>query len=261
MASRESLTLPGGSAAYLPGDAAEAETVAGQIEANEELNPQFRSKLASLVREMFQLHAIVLRAPGNGLRRSFKTQMTVDSLAGPGESNHQYGLAADLGFQGLQWLDGGRVRKDNYWLDARPGGRPAMLAGAAAAFWRARDEIALRLGLFRTAAPGDLIHLQAHPDSEVCYGRSLARLLTISGKLRWDCVAGKPNRYRTDFGLGFDTPMYIAGTARQIFSGQATVPEAALRRARELPASALRKAAKIDWEAAAANWRAWKPVP
>jgi peptidoglycan hydrolase-like protein with peptidoglycan-binding domain len=221
---KEVLIIEGTKTVYLPMAEASAKASAAAIQAKADLDPVFRGKVANLVTEMYAKHKIVLSIPGDGWNRNFAAQ-AVPAKAGtganPGESNHQYGKAVDIGFDGLRWVAGdGQINKpDNFWLS-----KAGMPADKQKAFWEARNRIAFNaLGLFKTNKVGDLIHLQAYKDDHVSYGRSLAALLQAVSPngMKWSVDLANPNQYRSDFGLG-GAP-YKAGSALQIWGGQATV--------------------------------------
>jgi hypothetical protein len=71
---------------------------------------EFRQKVLACVRRMHALHEIAVGVCREGDRRDFQQQdailMKSDGLthAGPGQSKHNFGMAADLGFAGLRWL-------------------------------------------------------------------------------------------------------------------------------------------------------------
>jgi hypothetical protein len=212
---------------YLPMDAATHQTNAESIGNDPNLNPDFRGKVRKMADQMFDDHKISLSTPRDGRRRTFAEQMAVAlsaTGAGPGESNHQYGRAVDIGFQDLQWISGnGDIKKENYWLSASQ-----MPSAKQQAFWNARNTIATAQGLFKTNKTDDLIHLQAYDDNGVSYGRSLVALLNSVHRANhaWAVATGHPNQYKSDFGLGGAT--YPVGSARQIWSSQATVTKADL---------------------------------
>ena len=116
---KDAMILPGARTVYFPGSAKDAASSASHISSNQDLDMKFRLKAGQFVSEFYEQTKIVLKNTGTGLRRDFKSQMTVTSQAGPGESNHQFGQAADIGFQGLRWVDGdGTIRTDTAWLNA-----------------------------------------------------------------------------------------------------------------------------------------------
>src|SRR5271168_1496659 len=103
---KEAMILPGRKTVYFPGSAEDAKASATHIGTNPELEPMFRQKAADFVAQFYQQTKIALKATKSGMRRKFQEQMDVISQAGPGESNHQFGQAADIGFVGLRWVDG-----------------------------------------------------------------------------------------------------------------------------------------------------------
>jgi hypothetical protein len=102
---KDAMILPGSKTVYLPGHAEAAKAAATHIIGDPQLDRIFASKAANFVTEFYKQTKIVLKASKSGLRRDFTGQMTVISDAGPGESNHQFGKAADIGFGGLKWVD------------------------------------------------------------------------------------------------------------------------------------------------------------
>jgi hypothetical protein len=128
----------------------------------------------------------------------------------------------DIGFQGLQWVDGdGRIRKDNFWLDAAN-----MPETKKMELWNARNAIAFQeCSLFKTNKKGDFIHVQAFDDALVNYRRSLAALLQAETvkNMKWSAVVVG---YTSDFGLGGQ--QYGVGSARDVWGGVAKVKGADL---------------------------------
>ena len=195
---KEMLIIEGTKTVYLPMAEASAKASAKAIGAKADLDPTFRGTVAKLVDQMFADHKIALSIPGDGWNRDFAAQAIpagAGTGAGPGESNHQYGKAVDIGFQGLRWVaSDGTFQDENFWLDAAK-----MPHDKRQAFWDARNKIAFTaLGLFKTNKAGDLIHVQAYSDAGVSYGNSLALLLqTVSpNAMKWSVVLGTPNQYQ-----------------------------------------------------------------
>jgi len=299
---KEMRIIEGTKTVYLEMKDATAKANAGTIQTKNELDASFRQKVATLVTQVYADYKIALSIPPDGWRRDFAAQAKIlptKTGAGPGESNHQYGQAVDIGFQGLRWVDGdGQIRTDNWWLDAGN----HMTAKKRLDFWAARNKIAYgALGLFKTNKVGDDIHVQAYSDNNVEYHVSLAGLLqSVSPKgMKW---VGTPHssQYKTDFGLGGAT--FKVGTARELWSSQATVTKADLATALNAklaadktfviekflglppapaqpgakpPAPTVLKDADIkqtyidamktllqaEFKAADANWKKWKPLP
>lgn len=218
--------IPGTKTVYLAMDEAAAKGNATNIQSKTDLEAQFRSRVANMVTQVYKEYKIALSIPADGWRRNFGQQAALSPAvtgAGPGESNHQYGQAVDIGFNGLRWVEGnGDIKNADYWLNGMP-------AAKAAQFWAARDVVRDKNVLFKTNKAGDVIHLQAYADAGVSYGRSLAALLqTVSpNHMKWQSAfVAQHNTYNSDLGLG--GAMLNAGTARQIWAGQATVSKADL---------------------------------
>jgi hypothetical protein len=240
------------STVYLPGDAKALKASLDQLKAAE-LDPTFRKSIVDLVNAMFDRHKIVLSCPDSGMRRDFAGQAKANNRGAgppPGESNHQYGKAVDIGFGGFRWVDGnGTIRRDTFWLNAgeNPDTKtpPHMSGAKQTELWEARDVIAHgELKLHKTSRAGDIIHVQAYSDSIVDYGRSLAKLLTTVGKMKWEYVGGAPRKYRTDYGLG--GKFFDIGTGKGVWAGTPAVSKTDLAAA--LKASASDLATKAPWK-------------
>jgi hypothetical protein len=227
----------------------------------------------------------------DGDHRTFQEQyellITVPppTQAGPGESNHNYGQAADFGFSGLRWLraDGTVVENETDWLHrlyARSGGTPQ-----ATIFWTTFQSIGTGLGLFRGPA-SDQPHLQAWNDSNVVMGPRLADLLQRSGTMRWQ-KGGRGTPYQCDFGFGgaftAANTYHHVGTAANVWTSNATITVATLTAARTAAAlaaarvigpravpaavvpstaaevTAMKAALRAEMELAEANWQNWTP--
>ena len=258
---------------YLEGEAADATASQGKIAAHPELEVTFRANVAKLVELMFKTHKIVLSVAPLGTRRTFAEQAALDpsvTKAGPGESNHNFGRAVDIGPNGLKWLQGdGAIVKDDWWMNKLF----KVSVAKTESFWEARDNVAdnAKLNLFRIGA-WDHPHLQSFSEAKLNTARSLAALLTAVGKTKWVAAPASPNHYKSDLGLGGKT--YDVGTAKQIWAGNATVTKAMLAEAqsakfkkvvkeddiKDADLTNLRKELKADFEAADTNWTKWTPV-
>ena len=104
-------TAEGSHLVYWAGSAKAAADSATAIASDTRLNQPFREKVADLVQKMFDSYEIVLApASGSNPLRTFQDQYKIRSehpertQAGPGESNHNYGQAIDIGFVGLKWM-------------------------------------------------------------------------------------------------------------------------------------------------------------
>jgi peptidoglycan hydrolase-like protein with peptidoglycan-binding domain len=215
-------SLEGQALVYLAGDPAAAAASKTAITINSDLDPDFRCLLARLVADMFQTHEIVLSIAPQGGLRTFDEQARLPSTstkAGPGESNHNFGRAADLGFKAFRWLHGDcSIVTDDWWL-GKLGSRKA------AAFWTARNRLTT---LYPSALAGDLIHLQAYSDYHVNMRHSLVALLNTVGQTRWENGTGA--HYKSNLGLG--TTLFDVGTAVSIWAREAAVTKAMIAQGR-----------------------------
>ena len=117
--------------------------------------PTFRNQLVVLVGRIFNAYGIVCSVCRDGDRRTFQTQYDLLTSgrnvthAGPGESNHNFGQAVDLGFRGLRWLraDGTVVEDEDWWLHQMD---PRQLAtGESLFFWNMLRNAGTAAGLHR----------------------------------------------------------------------------------------------------------------
>jgi hypothetical protein len=255
--------IPNTKTVYLEGAAADAVASAAAIRGDAEFEATFKARLASLVDTIYAQHRIVLWITPTGRRRTFAQQAAeTKTHAGPGESNHNFGRASDIGYRGLRWIQGdGAIRKDDDWLNALNG----AAAAKANALWDARDALAAKVPLYRLNF--ERIHLQLFDQSTVDNPRSLVKLLNTVGQAKWG------TGYKSDFGLG--GALFPVGTARQIWAGNATVSKADLAKAltaktkkvvkdTDITAQQIvdtQKALKADFEAADKNWIKWAAVP
>jgi hypothetical protein len=251
---------------YWPGSFFDAFAEEQRIAGDPNLEPNFRAVVADLVRLMFERHRIVLTVTPSGGRRTFQKQYqllteTTSTQAGPGESNHNFGQAVDIGFKGLKWMRGngaaGPPSGDDWWLQ----GLAAASSAKANEMWAARNKIAFdELKLFKSNLKGDLIHVQKFSDDNVSMRRSLADLLTRAGAMKWE----HSGQYKCDLGGG--GALFAVGTAAAVWKGQASVTAAEIAGATGVPAStikaadvaAMRQKLKADMEAAEANWTLWQ---
>ncbi len=252
---------------YLEGDAKIAKASSASILGENNLDVTFRTNVSKLVDEMYKQHKIALQTTNDGRRRTFAEQAVIPppkTFAGPGESNHNFGRAVDIGFRGLQWIKGdGTIHKEIDWLNALEKADPKK----ATAFWDARDQIAInKLGLFRLQF--ERVHLQDFDQKKVNMARSLADLLNTVGTTKWAAIpAMNHNTYTNNFGLGKN--MFNVGKAKAIWNGQANVTAMDLATAKGVKAAqitpqdikAVKTALQNDFKAADVNWKKWKGVP
>lgn len=276
---KEMRIIDGTRTVYAPAGAKEALASENAVAAKADMEHGFRKDVAKLVNLMYERHKIVLSVTNSGWRRTFETQFELTqkkdpktgkapTQAGPGESNHNFGRAVDIGFKGLKWLksDGSWATGDTWWLHKLG----AAGGGKSDEMWTARNKIAVdELGLNPSALKGDLIHLQSFSDAKVSMRRSLADLLSRVGqKMKW---ASQFGGYATDFGVG--GKMYVVGKATELWAGKAQVTKAVVagvwtvskKKAynvmdvKDADVTNLRNQLKGELQAAEAEWAQWQP--
>lgn len=279
--------LPGGKTVYI---AATTEQLQSRVDAVAALTfaPAFRTKVVACINRMHALHGIAIGVCREGDRRTFQTQYDLltsgrgVTSAGPGESNHNFGMAVDLGFEKLRWLkkNGEVVEKETSWFHIlNPEQR--VIGPEEMCFWQALRTVgtSAEIGLFR-GPEADRPHLQNWNDAGVDMAARLADLLTRSGTMRW---RGARQAYSCDLGMGGD--FFAVGSARQIWARQAPVTIDMLTRARAAQAArtpgptprppvpprapvrllpvtpadvtAMQQALRREFELADANWQNW----
>jgi hypothetical protein len=250
----------------------------------------FFRKVERCMHLMFTQYGIAVGVCDKGDRRDFQTQ---DDLlngkqhvtnAGPGESNHNFGMAVDLGFEGLRWLrpNGAVVEDEDSWmhkLDPHQNTPPEALR-----FWETLRAAGTSGSCKMFRGPlRDRPHLQNWTDLGVDMGHRLVDLLVRSGTMKWSVHHdGKHYQYKCDLGLGGDKA--DVGSASEIWNEDAniTIPvlktlrDAAAARAAKVahsntaptPAAAtvteadvlaMKKALCHQFKLADENWRAWTP--
>jgi hypothetical protein len=297
--------LAGGRTVYVAATAAQAQ-MRGATASGLTFTVEFRARVTTCISQMHALHGIAVGVCTDGARRDFATQHTIYnrqvngryvSGAGPGETNHNYGMASDIGFAGLRWLraNGDVVENETWWLHQLD---PTQIGTSAEAnrFWDALRTVgeSAVVGAFR-GPQDDRPHLQNWSDTGVSMTARLAAHLQSSGTMQWTRNArargARSVTYNCDLGLG--GTLFNVGTADQIWSGQATVTaahitearnEAAARAARQRPnpnnpagaprpgagnprvqpvaqddVRAMQEELRAQMELADTNWRAWTP--
>jgi hypothetical protein len=224
---------------------------------------------------MHQLHGIAVGVCPQGDRRSFQaqyallTQGTGVTNAGPGESNHNFGMATDLGFAGLRWLkpNGQADTNETPWLHHLT----VQSNAQALVFWEALRTVGTSTAVGAFHGPlADRPHLQNWSDANVSMGGRLAALLQASGSMRWSYAA---STYRSDLGLG--GALVVVGRASEIWNLQATLSLATLNQARAAAAAAknepappaatqsdltaMRQLLRTQFDLADTNWQNWTP--
>ena len=236
---RDMRALDGVALVYLAGTIAEAQTAAARVNSDTKFTTEFKTKLAQLITNFFQKYGIVLTVNpdwANGGFRTFQEQRELmDKIvdgspvtqAGPGESNHNWGNGADVGFNNFSWLkgDGSVVRAagvagggDGPWLAELA----KVKSDAVAELWKLRNK---ETTLFPSALAGDKPHLQSFPDSNVSMGNSLAEHLNIEGCMWWSYKQGA---YWCNYGLANKNERFKVGTAKKIWDKGVNVDEASL---------------------------------
>ncbi|MDQ2989999.1 MAG: hypothetical protein M3R60_12935 [Pseudomonadota bacterium] len=226
--------LAGGKTVYIAATAAELQAKIAAVDTFT-FTPAFRAKVIACIKRMHALHGIALGVCPKGDRRNFQTQFELFNQvpkvtgAGPGESNHNFGMAVDLGFAGLRWLraEGAVTDNENPWL-RRMNGETDNISDEAMRFWDAMRAVGTSAAVVAFRGPqADRPHLQNWDDAGVSMSSRLAAFLTSHGVMRWRASAAV---YSCDLGLGGD-PIPV-GTAAQIWNRQATVTIAMLTQAR-----------------------------
>jgi hypothetical protein len=294
--------MQGGKTVYV---AATAEQLAARIEAVGRLTftAVFRAKVIACINRMHELYGIAVGVCREGDRRTFEAQYLLltsgrnVTSAGPGESNHNFGMAVDLGFERLRWLKkrGEVTENETSWFHILNPDQN-VIGPEAMKFWEALRSVGTSdaVGAFRGPV-GDRPHLQNWNDAGVDMATRLADLVTRSGTMRW---RGANQAYSCDLGFGGD--FYRVGSARQIWNRQATVTIDMLTRARAAQAvragagrpmaqaaavpgrapqpgnaargaprvqpvtqadvAAMQQALRREFETADANWQNWTPA-
>lgn len=271
--------LPAGRIVYIPGTANDLQSSIADANALVFVD-SFRASVISCIQAAYQQHGIVIRVCPDGARRDFGKQ---DGLlnsgrkvtnAGPGESNHNFGMAVDLGFKGLRWihLNGAVETNETPWLHKLD--PKQNINKDAQPFWDVMRAIGTSpaVGLFRGPLD-DHPHLQNWSDAGVDMGVRLAAHLTSSGSMKWSVHYIKPHyRYRCDLGWGGGE--VEAGTASEIWNKTATLTLDAMKKAREkapkpkpgedapkplTEADVLTMKTKLfdEFNLADQNWRSW----
>jgi hypothetical protein len=242
--------LKGAKTVYIAAPSSERDAALGDV-ARRTFLPSFRVSVTRVISSVHDKHGIAVSICDKGDRRDFATQYDLltnpihivdgkrPTNSGPGESNHNFGQAVDLGFKGLRWLrpDGTVVENETWWLHRLDPKQRTL--GDSILFWEALRAAGIQCGLFRGPLT-DRPHLQAWNDAVIDMATRLADLLTRAGKMKW---TGKDQRYQCDLGFGKD--FYAVGTAAQIWNRQATVDAPMLTKARAAAAAPAPRAATV----------------
>lgn len=237
---KEIRALENFSVVYLPGTMMEANQAAARVTGDAKFTSEFKAKLSTLITTFYQKYGIVLSVNpdwANGGFRKFQEQRELmDKLdkngnpvtnAGPGESNHNWGNGADVGFAHFGSLKGdGTVVKipgvlgegDGPWLGLLEESKPA----AAVELWKLRNDATT---LFKSDLAGDMGHLQTFSDNNASMVVSLAEHLSIEGCMWWEFKQGA---YWCNYGLANKDVKFKVGTAKRIWDSAVNVDEASL---------------------------------
>ena len=264
---KDIMIAPGTRVVYWPDLPGQAEAYAKTVKNDKTLDEDFRNDVGTLVRRMYEKHKILLTIAPDGGRRSFQRQYEIATDpqgatdAGPGESNHNWGRAVDIGFNQFEWLQSsGTSMIDDWWLNKLFKLHPDRMMD----MWKIRNAIAFdEVGLFRSKKPGDHIHIQAYSDDSVSMVKSLAALLDKKGALGWRYHHG----YETD--LGFAGAWHKVGTAIEIWEGSGPMEKHWIATGKGVPVASItdsdvkkmRAGLRADFEAAEAAAADWEPVP
>lgn len=281
--------LPGSRIVYVANPASDLKAKFEEV-AQGGFTPAFQTKIINCITLFHARHgiAIGLASVKSSGRRTFQKQYELmtdgrkTTQAGPGESNHNWGMAADLGFQNLRWMqsEGRVVENETAWfhrMDELTGNRKA-----SSKFYASMRAVGIESGMFK-GPDDDAPHLQNWDDSGVSAAKSLADQLTRSGTMKWSTA---PKRYSCDLGLG--GPLVHVGTSVEIWRGGASVSAAEITKLRRLQADREAKALAVagspppkpravpaatgaevkamqaelrrQFELAEANWQNWLPI-
>ncbi len=244
---------------YLPGTQQEANAAAARVTSDTKLMDGFKIKLALLINTFYQKYGIVLTVMEDKFDGGFRTfqqqRDLMDRLvngqpvtqSGPGESNHNWGNGADVGFMGFRWLKGdGTVISspgvsgggDSPWAHQLA----SKDSAAYTELWKLRDK---ETSLFASALAGDKPHLQTFSDANVSMGKSLAEHMNIEGCMWWEYKQGA---YWCNYGLANKDTKFKLGSAKKIWDNRpdskVNVDEASLALAMN-QAAARRKISKL----------------
>jgi hypothetical protein len=224
---------------YLPGSQAELSAALARVSGDQKFTADFKTKLTLLINAFYQKFGIVLSVNpdwANGGFRTFQEQRNlmdkvVNGLpvtqAGPGESNHNWGNGADVGFSQFRWLksDGTVVKipgvvadGDGAWLAELEKVDPNL----PDELWKIRDQSTT---LFPSSLPKDKGHLQTFSDSSVSMVRSLAEHLSAVASMWWEFKQGV---YWCNYGLANPETKFKVGTAKRIWDKTVNVDESSL---------------------------------
>jgi hypothetical protein len=225
---KELMTIENLKFVYLPGTEGAKAVSEAQVNGESKFVADFKTPLAKLIRDFYAKYKIVLSVvQGSGSYRTFAQQRAImdsegSTNAGPGESNHNWGNGADLGFKGFQWIGGsGDIVTDDEWLQKLSPAKPQVFTE----LWKLRNALTT---LHRSGKQNDLIHIQTFSDANVSMGKSLAKLMSECGRMYWSFDGGV---YKCNFGLADKTEHFSIGSAKNIWDKKVNISEPHLAKA------------------------------
>jgi hypothetical protein len=267
--------LKGGKTVYVAATSSELQAKLTAC-ASKTFTTTFRAKVTATMNLMHTQHGVAIGVCPQGDRRTFQAQYVLRTSgrgvtnAGPGESNHNFGMAVDLGLSGLKWLkaNGTLVTNEDDWLHQLD----KVSKAQSAVFWAALRAAGIASAAYRGPV-GDLPHLQNWADAGVSMAARLGALLTSAGTMRWTGRGARPaSLYTCDLGLGGD--LIEVGTAVQIWNNEAAISatdlarvQAAFARRPRAPGSSppvpppslttVRQQLRAQFDLADAAWTSW----
>jgi hypothetical protein len=180
------------------------------------MRTNFKSKISQIIRGMYKLGIAMgtLKKYKAGYR-SFQEQYNLPTRAtkaGPGESFHNYGIAADLGV--LDWVDNTGKSHNDFWLtkmDSIP-----QYKGFSSKIWAKRNALG-GSGVYNLS--WEIIHLQgvaAKTSGRAC----LAKCLNEAAKLTDYSYQKGPSKSKTYQCRVSKTANWVdIGTAKELWGG------------------------------------------
>jgi hypothetical protein len=181
-----------------------------------EMRSGFKTKITHIIKEMHKLGI----ALGTTKRlkagyRTFKEQYDLPvkaTKAGPGESFHNYGLAADLGV--IDWVDNKGKSHSDFWLGTMDS--KSEYKGLSAKIWTKRNSFG-NSGVHSLS--WEIIHLQGVP-AKTSGRESLAKCLNEAAKSSDFSYQKGPNKSKTYQCKVSKTATWVdIGTAKELWNG------------------------------------------
>jgi len=181
-----------------------------------EMRSSFKADISKIIKEMYKLGIAfgTIKRYKAGYR-TFQEQYALPSTAtkaGPGESFHNYGLAADLGV--IDWVDNKGKSHADFWLGTMDS--KAEYKGFSSKIWAKRNSF----GSSNVhSLSWEIIHLQAVP-AKTSGRESLAKCLNESAKLTdfsYQRGIGRSNIYQCK--VSRSAKWVNIGTAKELWAG------------------------------------------